>query len=160
MATRKRMVKKQTKGGAREGAGRRSLYGEALEKKVPMSINQVQGNALVEYCGRKRISVSMLVREAALKHSGAPEALRLGFQKAYGSLGAHDYVGLDMSDAEKAFRFLPVKYTTPQWEWLSKHCGAKGVKLATFEKEATFKEMKQPKLGLAGALDQVKDAVN
>lgn len=148
--------KVQQNGGAREGAGRKPLYGEKLDKKVPVRLDEPeQRKAILAFCREKRVDMAMFAREAALKRAGLLK-LGLGLEKVYGQTEPKE---IELQDDT-----LPIiKLTTKQHTALGKYVASKGMKLSPFIREAMFAEMGKPELGVAGqaaeAVRQVQEAM-
>lgn len=135
--------KVQQNGGAREGAGRKPLYGSKLDKKVPVRFDEPgQRKAILAFCREKHVDMAMFAREAALKRAGL-ERLGLELEKVYGTADPKDIILQDDT--------LPIiKLTMGQHTALTKYVESKGLKLSPFIREAMFAEMGKPELGVAG----------
>lgn len=136
------MVKaKSGRGGARDGAGRKLLYGEPLSEAFTARVNDEQGAALGAWCLKRRISPATLLREVGLLRAGA------------GSLG----LGLDVikGTAEKEVLLagasvFPVKCTMRQASAIRAFCARKKVAPGTWLREAALEYVGKPELGLRG----------
>src|SRR5688500_16599316 len=57
-------------GGQREGAGRKPMHGEAMERSVFVKLTDEQYNALAARANKVGVKLAFYVREAALTHAG------------------------------------------------------------------------------------------
>lgn len=135
-------TKKSTRGGAREGAGRKTLYAEPLTETFTARVNDEQGAAVGAWCVRHQVAPATLFREVGLLRAGA------------GSLG----LGLDAvkGSAEKDIVLVgaavfPVKCTVRQAAAIRRHCERKRVPPNTWLREAALEYIGKPQLGLRGA---------
>ncbi len=139
---------KKNRGGAREGAGRKSLYGGAMTASFTVRVNDDQGAALGEWCTKNGVSPATLVREVGLLRAGVA-SLGLGLRKI-------------RSTAEKEIALVgaavfPVKCTEAQASAIRKYCEQHRVAPGTWLREAALEYIGKKSLGLRGqsaALDR------
>lgn len=129
------------RGGAREGAGRKQLYGEPLSEAFTARVNEEQGQAIGAWCRRQKVAPATLLREVGLLRAGAA-SLGIGLEKAKGS--AEKEVVLDGAAC------FPVKCTARQAKAIQSYCVRKKVAPATWLREAALEYIGKPELGLRG----------
>jgi hypothetical protein len=137
-------------GGAREGAGRKALYGEPLSAYFTVRVNDEQGAAIGAWCVRRKMSPATLVREVGLLRAGA-ESLGIGVKAAAGT-------------AEKTITLagaacFPVKCTERQKKAIAAYCARKRIQPGTFLKEAVLEYVGASKLGGLAEATRVSEAV-
>lgn len=136
------------RGGAREGAGRKQLYGEPLTAAFTARVNDEQGRALGAWCRKRRVAPATLLREVGLLRAGAAR-LGLGLDKVEGT--AEKEVVLEGASV------FPVKVTARQEAAIKAFCARKKVAPGTWLREAALEYIGRPELGLRGqaaALDR------
>lgn len=144
----KKTTKKSTRGGAREGAGKKLLYGEPLIPSFTCRVNDEQGKAIGAWCRAKKLAPATLVREVGLLRAGAA-SLGLGIAKAKGA--ADKAVTLDGAAC------FPIKCTAGQAKAIRDYCAKKKVAPGSWLREAALEYIGQAKLGIRGqvaALDR------
>jgi hypothetical protein len=145
MATPRKKTKAAKKvakrGGAREGSGRKSLYGEPVRPSFTARVNDAQGAAIGAWCLRNRISPATLLREVGLLRAGVA-SLGVGIEKAKGS--AEKAVVLEGAGT------FPVKCTAAQEKAIKDYCLRKKMAPATWLREAALEYIGRSELGLRG----------
>jgi hypothetical protein len=145
------MAKKQDdekRGGAREGAGRRSLYSEPLERIVAVQLDEDQGAAICRYAKKHNLNVTFLMREATLEKCGHAH-LGLGFA----DVGEHVSVGwAEPSETAK----WPLKFTARQHAALVKVASKLDISLRKLVLECTLSKIGAEKLGEAGNIENMR----
>ncbi len=119
-------------GGPRKGAGRKSLYDDKLDKKIPTRLSEEQGKGIIAFCQAKRINPNNYLREASLEVAGAPKKLRKGLEASFNTLGEGKVLPVPGENGIQ----MPVKYTVAQFDFIEAYCGKKGIEKGTFVKDA------------------------
>lgn len=130
------MGEAKKKGGAREGSGRRALYGEPLTAIVAVQLDEVQSKAVIGWARKHRVNVTLLMREASLLRAGAG---RLG-------IGLHDTNAPCWAEPREVGKW-PLKFTARQHEAIGKVATRVGLTLRQFVLEATLAHIGRADLG-------------
>lgn len=132
------------RGGARDGAGRRSLYKDPLTRIIAVQLDEEQSNAIIAYARRNRYNITFLLREVALI---AANASKLG-------------VGLDSSSSApgwaepREMTKLPLKFTEPQHEAVTRAATKLDMTARAFVLEAALAYIGRSKLGEQGEIEK------
>lgn len=129
------------KGGARKGAGRPSHYGEPLGKPLGVRLSAECVEALRVFCEAHDVHASALLREAALKESGAGE-LGLGLRHFMGK--ASKLVGIPCIPSERYV--MPVHFTARQRVAVNACAKRRGLPVGQFVRAAAMRAVKRPDL--------------
>lgn len=127
---------KKQKGGAREGSGRRALYGEPLTTIVAVQLDESQSKAIIGWARKHGVNVTLLMREATLLRAGAG---RLG-------IGLHDASAPGWAEPREVGKW-PLKFTARQHEAIAKVAKRVGLTLRQYVLEATLAHIGRPELG-------------
>lgn len=130
----------QARGGARSGSGRRSLYGDKLEKIVAIELNHDQSSAVIRWAKKHKVNVTMLLRESSLIAAGAA---KLGVGLEHASAG-----WAEPRDVSK----WPLKFTAKQHAAVSKAAERFGITMREFVLEAVLAHIGRSDLGARAEL--------
>lgn len=141
--------KKSSRGGAREGAGRKSLYGDALTDAFTARVDDEQGAAIGAWCAKKRIDPATLFREVALLRAGVGS---LG-------LGVEAVRKTDRGVILEGARVFPVKFTERQARAVRVHCEKKRVLVSPWLREVVLEYIGRSDLGIRGEARTLEKAL-
>lgn len=130
------MDKPKKKGGAREGSGRRALYGEPLTAIVAVQLDEAQSKAVIAWARKHGVNVTLLMREASLIRAGAS---KLG-------IGLNGVDSPGWAEPRETGKW-PLKFTVRQHEAVSRAAARVGLTLRQFVLEATLAHIGKPELG-------------
>lgn len=131
-------------GGAREGSGRKPVYGEKLTKTIAFRLNGEQSTAAYDYCVRRGFEAMPLAREAVLEMARLGK-LGLGVSNVARPEGV-DKVGIKRGEKT----LLPVKFTPAQEKGVIEYARKQKLHKGTLMKEALMVAIGRPDLGLQG----------
>lgn len=134
-------------GGARAGAGRKTLYGEPLTETFTARVTDDQGKAIGIWCRKRKIPPATLFREVGLLCAGA-ERLGIGLEAAKGT--AEKEIVLEGASC------FPVKCTVKQGAAIRSYCTKRKVAPSGWLREAVLKYIGKPELGLQGKADTLE----
>jgi hypothetical protein len=143
------MAKKQDpqRGGAREGAGRRSLYGERLERIICVELDEPQSLAITKWARRHDVNVAYLMREASLIAAKVP-GLGIGFDSKERILS----VSAGWAEPRESSKW-PLKFTERQHAAVTKVADRLKISHRKFVLEATLAHIGASHLGERGHID-------
>ncbi len=130
------MDKPKSRGGAREGSGRRALYGDPLTAIVAVQLDEQQSKAVIGWARKHGVNVALLMREASLIRAGAA---RLGI-----GLGGANAPG--WAEPRESGKW-PLKFTVKQHDAVTKAATRVGLTVRQFVLEATLAHIGKPELG-------------
>lgn len=140
---------KTKKGGAREGSGRRALYGEPLTAIVAVQLDAPQSKAIIAWARKHGVSVAMLMRESTLARAGAA-ALGVGLDAEANAPG-----WAEPRDVGK----WPLKFTASQHDAVSRVAERVGLTMRQYVLEATLAHIGRDDLGERAAIEERERAL-